>query len=1357
MADLQNVSNELQNLLEKDRELVKVQEKNEEMARKIRQLEQDREEIRDLIKMEAEEDQKFNEETQKSMNELRLRREEQDRAHLACLEEFMRQAMGLERNEAMKNEETDSAQKHAETELPETEESWKELYSSLVQKLQEKDDKVERMKEENEEIFKRIQKLEMEEEERQEGLREIELNHALEQIQRDMIAMKQEQEEKDSAHLAFVQQVMPQLESMQQDMAHINEEKEQYKLMVQEVKNLNAELLEQNAVLQASLKHFEEREVEAERLRHILQKDREDLDKEKCELEKEKESCMKMRDNMEKENERLEKDKSRLERDKDRLEKEKESLDTDKGNLKNEREILETRIEGMRNEQECFMKESEILKKEQEDLKEKKESVKNEMESLEKEKEELEKVKGCLNEERQHLENEKESLEKGREGLKEGKEKLDKENHYLQEEYLVLGDEWEKVKKEWENLNNDKANLKKTRETLDRDEEKWKEEKERFKKEVDSFEQEKEKYKKKRETWEKENAKWENKRELWEKEKDDLENERESLEKDKKIWMKESAYLKTYKASLKNGMESFRKCRAGLMNEKDGLMKEKAILRQEKETFEKEKETFERKKERFEEEKEKWEEDKEHMKKMTKWLKTYRVGLVTEQEILEKEKQSSKKEKETLQGSEKDSLETESLQALTFKSKRVMSGHNEVMVYVRTRPTTRFAQELIECLPDKQTVNIRQKKISRKGVLNNQVSSWSFRLNGVLHNVSQEDMYEQVADSVVLGALEGYNGTIMCFGQTGAGKTFTMTGATENYKQRGIIPRAIQKVFCEIGNRVEHTFSVHLSFLEIYNETLMDLLAVVKGGQAKQCETLTVVEEPEGGVSVKGLSLHSVHKEEEALNLLFEGEMNKIIGEHALNKNSSRSHCIFTLYIEARSRTLSNATFVTSKLNLVDLAGSERLSKTGSEGQVQKEALYINKSLSFLEQAILALADRRREHVPFRQSKLTHALKDSLGGNCNTVLVANIFAEESQINETLSTLRFAARMKCVCTQPTINKRIDPALQAQSLQKEIELLKQELSFQNTLANRTAITYEDVSEAQKAVIKSEVQRYLAGTLDEIPIASIRKIQAVFAQFKKAFRKHGQNSTGPEENLSMVQSQAEVFIPPNVESAKDDAQKRCDSPPSKQEAFELYKAEKGSEINSILKENKSVLKERLEQQKKLTAIINFFKRDIDRMSTELQLCKKQRQGQGQLISPDGEPVLDEAEVKLLLHLREAKDQYRKNYEELLSTKAEVQYCRHLVDQCRVRLFTEFESWYNESFLLPDEVLSILKDGGPIRPGLVPVDKALALVEDEQEESEPTRILADSATSFYNAYNRTIQRVIYKHTHTQKSRELY
>lgn len=120
-----------------------------------------------------------------------------------------------------------------------------------------------------------------------------------------------------------------------------------------------------------------------------------------------------------------------------------------------------------------------------------------------------------------------------------------------------------------------------------------------------------------------------------------------------------------------------------------------------------------------------------------------------------------------------------------------------------------------------------------------------------------------------------------------------------------------------------------------------------------------------------------------------------------MNKNSSRSHSIFTIYVEAHSRTLSDEKYVTSKINLVDLAGSERLGKSGSEGRVLKEATYINKSLSFLEQAIIALGDQKREHIPFRQCKLTHALKDSLGGNCNMALVTNIYGEAAQLEETV--------------------------------------------------------------------------------------------------------------------------------------------------------------------------------------------------------------------------------------------------------------------------------------------------------------------------------------------------------------------
>ncbi|XP_072544196.1 kinesin-like protein KIF9 isoform X2 [Salminus brasiliensis] len=751
---------------------------------------------------------------------------------------------------------------------------------------------------------------------------------------------------------------------------------------------------------------------------------------------------------------------------------------------------------------------------------------------------------------------------------------------------------------------------------------------------------------------------------------------------------------------------------------------------------------------------------------------------------------------------------------------------SEVKVYVRTRPTACFAQELIEYLPDEQTVNVRHRRDSRKGVMNNQMSSWSFRLDGVLHNMSQEDVYQSVAHSVVLGALEGYNGTIMCFGQTGAGKTYTMTGATESYKQRGIIPRALQEVFHEVEQRVDHTFSVLLSFLEIYNETLVDLLASIKTGRAVQSGALTVVEEPGGGVSVKGLSLHPVHNEEEALNLLFEGEMNRIIGEHALNKNSSRSHCIFTIHIESRSRTLSGASYVTSKLNLVDLAGSERLSKTGSEGQVQREAMYINRSLSFLEQAIIALADRRREHVPFRQSKLTHALKDSLGGNCNTVLVANIYGEAAQIEETLSTLRFAARMKCVRTEPSINEHVDPALQVRRLHKEIQLLKQELSIHDTLANRAGAAYESLSETQVAEVQSQVQRYLAGTLDEITIVSVRQIQEVFTQFKKAVheqeqkvkeqlsqkyslvektenimsspvkgeepvgavgevevgfglglavpsqrhtrpqspnkskgrkskessRKDAARTSGPAEGTAVTQRETDALTPtrdPEGPEAlcpvdKEENKKKRDTPPSKIQAFEDFKVERGSEINRILKENKKVLLERLGQLQKLTHTINSNKRDIDRMSSELRLCREQRQGQ--FVGADGEPVLEEAEVALLFDLRQMKDRYRQTYEELLSTKAEVRYCQHLVDQCRTRLLTEFESWYNESFLLPEEFLTIFREGGPIKPGLIPVDKAFTLEADEQERFQRlrTELLAESpsAVSFYNAHTRAVQR---------------
>jgi len=143
-----------------------------------------------------------------------------------------------------------------------------------------------------------------------------------------------------------------------------------------------------------------------------------------------------------------------------------------------------------------------------------------------------------------------------------------------------------------------------------------------------------------------------------------------------------------------------------------------------------------------------------------------------------------------------------------------------------------------------------------------------------------------------------------------------------------------------------------------------------------------------------------------------------------LNKASSRSHAIFTIHLESRSTIETSEKVIHSQLNLVDLAGNERTKKTGAEGLTMKEANYINRSLSYLEQVVVSTCDKKRDHVPYRQSKLTNILKNSIGGNCKTILIANIFPENQHLEETLSTLRFATRMRNVVNESTVNEALD---------------------------------------------------------------------------------------------------------------------------------------------------------------------------------------------------------------------------------------------------------------------------------------------------------------------------------------------
>uniref|UniRef100_A0A6I8NK65 Kinesin-like protein n=1 Tax=Ornithorhynchus anatinus TaxID=9258 RepID=A0A6I8NK65_ORNAN len=733
--------------------------------------------------------------------------------------------------------------------------------------------------------------------------------------------------------------------------------------------------------------------------------------------------------------------------------------------------------------------------------------------------------------------------------------------------------------------------------------------------------------------------------------------------------------------------------------------------------------------------------------------------------------------------------------------------------FVRVRPTDDFPHDVMRFGPDNKTLEIHVEKDSRRGVVNNQQTDWSFEMDGILHDASQDSVYGAVAEEAVAQAIEGYNGTIMCYGQTGAGKTYTMTGVTERYQDRGILPRALRQVFKTAEGHPSLSVGVRVSYLEIYNETLLDLLA------GPPAETrLTVTESPRG-VFVKGLSVHPARHEEDAFDLLFQGEANRIVSSHTLNRNSSRSHCIFTIYLEAHSRDPSEERYVVSKINLVDLAGSERLGKTGSDGQVPKEATYINKSLTFLEQAVTALADRRREHVPFRRCKLTHALKDSLGGNCNTVLVANVYGEAAQLEETLSSLRFASRMRAVATQPAANEKYHPERMVKNLEKELLVLREELAIQNTLANRKLIAYDPLNEAQIAEINAQVHRYLEGGLDGIAIVNVRQVQEVFNQFRVILsqqekeaearlrdkytlvekndeaavtaaqkvgrrgeptamptvlpvtpsplpsgasgRKDGPGSPGtakdPDSQQVPTPKEPEGKEPPGRDqpgpspepsgpSSSSSSGRRPGTPPPKPEAFEEFKNERGSEINRIFKENKAILGDRRRRAGQAAQRINDLKRRIDATQQALDAQKRQREEQGQF-ETRGQTVIDQEEFLLLLKMKELKALYRTDFDLLRDLKAEVQYCRNLVNQCRQRLLAEFEIWYNESFRIPEEVQAALGQAGAITPGMVPANRILSLDEDDRDRYEQLRRTAlpgsPDSISYYNAKARVKNKV--------------
>ncbi|XP_074548303.1 kinesin-like protein KIF6 [Halichoeres trimaculatus] len=395
------------------------------------------------------------------------------------------------------------------------------------------------------------------------------------------------------------------------------------------------------------------------------------------------------------------------------------------------------------------------------------------------------------------------------------------------------------------------------------------------------------------------------------------------------------------------------------------------------------------------------------------------------------------------------------------------------------------------------------------GFVNNKRESYKFRFQKVFDQATkQDDIFENIAKPVADSVLAGYNGTIFAYGQTGSGKTFTITGGPEHYRDRGIIPRTLSYLFECFSQDSSMTYTTHISYLEIYNEMGYDLLdSRHEASRLEDLPKVMIMEDPEQNIHLRNLTLQPTANEEEALNLLFLGDTNRMIAETPMNQASTRSHCIFTVHLCRREP--GSATLRRSKLHLVDLAGSDRVSKTGLNGQLLTEAKYINLSLHYLEQVIIALSERNRSHIPYRNSMLTSVLRDSLGGNCMTTMIATMSVDRRNLDESISTCRFAQRVALIKNEAVLNEELDPALLIARLKREIESLKGELSMVTGEQRDDQLTVDEIQKLEELV-----KAFLDDPDPDVTLslgADMRKIQLCFCLLKKMIidKRDGGNS--------------------------------------------------------------------------------------------------------------------------------------------------------------------------------------------------------------------------------------------------------
>ena len=454
---------------------------------------------------------------------------------------------------------------------------------------------------------------------------------------------------------------------------------------------------------------------------------------------------------------------------------------------------------------------------------------------------------------------------------------------------------------------------------------------------------------------------------------------------------------------------------------------------------------------------------------------------------------------------------------------------------------------------------------------------------------TQDQVFQETAMPIVESVCQGYNGTIFAYGQTGTGKTFTMEGDFQTDINKGIIPRSFDLMFSLIKGTYNTNFLIRCSYLELYNEEVRDLLA--KNHQQK----LDIREDPETGFYVEDLSTWVVKSPSDMIELMLRGRELKVIKGHNMNERSSRSHCIFTIIVENSTKDEKGGDHIKKgKLNLVDLAGSERTNKikeqNGAEG-LQKETIHINLSLTALGKVIVALVSNKKQHVPYRDSKLTKLLMDSLGGNSKTVMIANIGPADFNYEETVTTLRYADRAKNIKNAPKINEDPKDAM-IRKYQEELNRLKAALA---AAGDGGEINLNDLNSADIYITNDSRKK-------------IQELQEKFKHEQEAFLKNNEAKKKEiEESVTIVEAEKYRLLE-ELKSKQAEQEKRNEQ--KEKLVAKLKQLEEkfviGEENEKKAKENEQKIKkakEELEEREKQRLLLQKKLQENDEKAMTLQ----------------------------------------------------------------------------------------------------------------------------------------------------------